>query len=83
MPALVTLEGQSAFLNEEGEWESQDAALAHLLTAFCDFYSRTYGPSKGFWQGYMLGLLEDKLGVAVEAVSPTREEVEAPPDRVY
>ncbi|WP_264776069.1 hypothetical protein [Deinococcus aetherius] len=80
---MVTLEGLSAFLNEEGEWESPDAALAHLLTAFCDFYSRTYGPEKGFWQGHMLRLMEDKLGVAVEAVSPTREEVEAPPDRVY
>lgn len=83
MPAMVTLEGQSAYLNEEGKWQSQDLALARLLTAFCKFYTRTYGPSDGFWQGYMLGLLEDKLGVVIEAVLPTREELESPPGRVY
>ena len=77
MAAMISLDGQSAALDDMGKWTSADAQLARLLNAFCDFYERAYGPDKGFWQGYMLGLLEAKLGAAVDWATPTPDELEA------
>lgn len=91
MPAFVTfgrdrpfVSEVDAFLNDEGVWSSDSGEFADFLNAFTRFHLLTYGPSQGFFQGYILGLL-GPLGVTVEWETPTTEEIEAAqdPDRIY
>ena len=80
MPAQIKIEASfkrfTATLDENSVWTSDTVELAHLLNAFNKFHARhTYGPDKGFFHPYILGLLTAHMGAEVEWQMPTKEEL--------